>query len=351
MDACPSGGRFATHIRKLVRCVLACVVVVSGIALLSPSMTRVAGQPAPPSPEPISPIAEAEVTDTAKVALGESLFHDHRLSRGDVVACDSCHTLDQAGDDRRERATGIDGRPLDFNTPTIFNAALNSRFNWRGNFRTLQEQNEAVLLDPRVMGTNWDELLAKLRADPTYETQFAAVYRARPERASVLDALAAFQRTLVTPNARFDRYLRGERNAITADEERGYRLFKAYGCAACHQGQNVGGNLFQKFGIFSDPFAARAYVTDADLGRFTITRQAIDRHVFRVPSLRNVAVSAPYFHDGRTASLAQAVEIMARTQLDRELTKQDVGFIVAFLGTLTGEYRGRSLESVAADTP
>jgi cytochrome c peroxidase len=339
------------HFRKLVRGALACAVVVSGTAHLPFLVTGVVGQPTPPSPEPITPIAKVEIADLAKVALGETLFHDRRLSRGNVVACVSCHTLDQAGDDQLERSSGIDGRPLDFNTPTIFNAALNFRLSWRGNFRTLQEQNEAVLLDSRIMDTNWNELLAKLRADPDYDAQFAAAYGARPERASVLDALAAFQRSLVTPNARFDRYLRGERNAITADEERGYRLFKAYGCSSCHQGQNIGGNLFQKFGIFSDPFAASANVNESNLGRFTITRQDADRHVFRVPSLRNVAVSAPYFHDGRTASLAQAVEVMARTQLDRELAKQDVDLIVAFLGTLTGKYRGRSLESAAEQTP
>jgi cytochrome c peroxidase len=330
---------------------MACAVVASGITFLTPFAARVAGQPAPPGPEPISPIAKAEVTDVAKLALGERLFHDRRLSRGNVVACDSCHILDQTGDDRVERSIGLDGRPLDFNTPTIFNAALNFRLNWRGNFRAIEEQNEAVLLDPRIMGTSWDELLAKLRTDPDYETQFAAVYGTLPERASVLDALAVFQRSLVTPNARFDRYLRGEPDAITADEERGYRLFKAHGCAACHQGRNVGGNLFQKFGIFSDPLAAGSDVTDADLGRFTITRRDADRQVFRVPSLRNVAVSAPYFHDGRTPSLAKAVEIMARTQLDRELAKQDIDFIVAFLGTLTGEYRGRPLQSAAARPP
>jgi cytochrome c peroxidase len=163
----------------------------------------------------------------------------------------------------------------------------------------------------------------------------------------VLDALAIFQRSLITPNARFDRYLKGERDAITADEERGYQLFKAYGCIACHQGANVGGNLFQKFGIFQDLFAGQKTLTKADLGRFTITGVESDRHVFRVPSLRNVAVTAPYFHDGRTASLADAVKIMARNQLGRELDQRDADLIVKFLGTLTGEYRGQPLTSAA----
>jgi cytochrome c peroxidase len=161
---------------------------------------------------------------------------------------------------------------------------------------------------------------------------------------NVLDALAAYQRSLTTPRARFDRYLAGERTSITADEERGYRLFKSYGCSACHQGVNVGGNLFQKFGIFSDPFTGRGAITQANLGRFAITGMESDRHVFRVPSLRNVAVTAPYFHDGRAATLEEAVEIMALNQLGREIAESDIDLIVKFLGTLTGEYRGRSLD-------
>jgi cytochrome c peroxidase len=283
------------------------------------------------------------------VALGEALFHERALSRGDVVACAFCHQIDRGGDDRRERASGANGRLHDFNVPTIFNAALNFRLNWRGNFRTLEEQNEAVLFDPRIMGTNWDELVGKLRVDANHERAFAAVYGGPPQRATVLDALAAFQRSLVTPNARFDRYLRGEYNAITAEEERGYHLFKAYGCIACHQGTNVGGNLFQKFGIFTDPFADRKHLTEGDLGLFVFTGREADRHVFRVPSLRNVAVTAPYFHDGRTTSLHEAVAIMGRFQLGRELPDGDIQLIVKFLGALTGEYRGRPLDKNAQD--
>ncbi|MEI8701019.1 MULTISPECIES: cytochrome-c peroxidase [unclassified Mesorhizobium] len=286
-------------------------------------------------------------SDQAKVALGESLFNDVRLSHDDVIACSGCHRLDLSGDDGRARSTAADGEPLDFNTPTVFNATLDFRLNWRGNFRTLEEQNEAALLDDRLMNTSWEELLPKLRSDPDYSQRFADVYGAAPGQAEVLDALAIFQRSLITPNARFDRYLKGERGAITADEEHGYQLFKAYGCIACHQGANVGGNLFQKFGIFQDPFAGQKTLSQADLGRFAITGAESDRHVFRVPSLRNVAVTAPYFHDGRTASLGQAVRIMARNQLGREIDQRDADLIVEFLGTLTGEYRGQPLTSAA----
>jgi cytochrome c peroxidase len=158
-----------------------------------------------------------------------------------------------------------------------------------------------------------------------------------------LDALVTYERSLITPNARFDRYLRGDREALTAEEQRGYQLFKAYGCIACHQGVNVGGNLFQKFGIFQDPVAPRRPGAAADLGRFLVTGAARDREVFRVPSLRNVALTAPYFHDGRAPTLEHAVITMARVQLGRTLTGEESGVIVQFLHSLTGEYQGRSL--------
>jgi cytochrome c peroxidase len=332
----PDSMSWATALRLLTATLL---------ALLSAAATSPGAAPEFPSDEPLAPIPPPEPVDTAKVALGRKLFDDARLSRDDVVACSSCHRLDRGGDDDRDRSPGTDGRPLDFNTPTIFNVALNFRLNWRGNYRTLEEQNEAVLLDPRLMGMTWDELLAKLRADPDYGRTFGSLYGTGPERASVLDALAAFQRSLLTPDSRFDRYLRGRHDAITADEERGYRLFKSYGCTACHQGANVGGNLFQKFGIFADPTARRGA---ADLGRFTITGNEEDRHVFRVPSLRNVAVTAPYFHGGATSLLSEATEIMARVQLGRDLPPQDVDLIVKFLATLTGEYQGRPLAADAA---
>jgi cytochrome c peroxidase len=298
-----------------------------------------ASQPGREQQEPISPVSPPESIDMAKIALGEALFRDVRLSRDGTAACTSCHRLDEGGDDGRARSIAADGGLLDFNSPTVFNAALNFRLNWRGNFRALEEQNEAVLLDPSLMNTSWEELLPKLRGEPTYADGFAAAYGSAPDRENVLDALGAFQRSLVTPDARFDRYLRGERSALTAEEVRGYELFMDYGCIACHQGANVGGNLFQKFGIFANPFANQETRSDGDLGRFTITGQERDRHVFRVPSLRNVALTAPYFHDGRTASLAEAVKIMAGSQLGRELPDPDIRSIVSFLNTLTGEYR------------
>jgi cytochrome c peroxidase len=299
--------------------------------------------------EPVTPVVSAENLDPAKIELGRKLFQDARVSGDNKLSCASCHHLDRSGDDYLPHSLGSDGQPLDFNAPTIFNATLNYRLNWRGNFRTIEEQNEAVLLDPRLMNTSWEEVLSKIRANPGYQSAFVAIYGTGPERPSVLDVLAIFQRSLLTPDAPFDEYLRGTQDALSADQQRGYQLFKSYGCAACHQGRNLGGNLLQKFGIFADPFAGRV-MTEADLGRYSVTHLESDRQVFRVPSLRNVSVTAPYFHDGRTSSLTDAVDTMARIQLGRELPGQDRDLIVAFLGTLTGKYQGRSLAASADRT-
>jgi cytochrome c peroxidase len=299
---------------------------------------------AAPVAEPVTAVPLPAIPEPAKVRLGERLFGDARLSGDGARSCASCHDLERGGGDGRDRPTGADGRPLDFNAPTVFNAALSFRLNWRGNFRSLEEQAEAVLLDARLMGTTWEELLGKLRADPTYRDAFVRAFGGDgPEPWQVLDALAAFQRSLLTPDARFDRWLRGEHGALAPEEERGYRLFKDYGCVACHQGVNVGGNLFQRFGVF----AARPATTEADLGRFAVTGEERDRGVFRVPSLRNVAATPPYFHDGGEPSLAGAVRTMVRSQLGRSMTEDEVDLVVRFLRTLTGEYRGRSV--AAAD--
>jgi cytochrome c peroxidase len=328
-----------------------CVLVTTSVGLHSqPTIDFGDASSIPLGDEPIAPVPRNVSLDAGKVRLGEMLFHDVRLSRGDMLACASCHVLAEGGDDNRARGPGLDGELLNFNAATVFNTALSFRFNWRGNFRTLEQQNEAVLLDRHLMNTTWQELLAKLRADAAYRDAFATVYGGDVTPAHVLDALATFQRSLTTPDARFDRYLRGEQGAITPEEERGYQLFKEFGCVACHQGMNVGGNLFQRFGIFHDPFAQWPIHT-ADLGRFTITGEAKDRFVFRVPSLRNVAVTAPYFHDGRAQTLEEAIVEMARSQLGRVLIGREIDQIASFLRTLTGEYRGRPLSDRAGSTP
>ena len=305
------------------------------------------GHPTASRAEPITPIPPPASPDPAKLRLGERLFHDPRLSRDGARACSSCHDLERGGADGLARSAGADGRPLDYNTPTVLNAALSFRLNWRGNFRTLEELTEAVLLSPRLMGTSWAEVIGRLRADPGYRAAFARTYGGDPAPPQVLDALGAFQRSLLTPDAPFDRFLRGERGALAPEQERGYGLFRAFGCIACHQGVNVGGNLFQRFGVFGERPAA----TPADLGRFTLTGEERDRQVFRVPSLRNVALTAPYFHDGSMPTLPGAVRAMARSQLGRTLSEEETDRIVQFLHSLTGERGGRPLAEDAPTHP
>ena len=293
--------------------------------------------------EPILPLPLTIELDPGRVALGEKLFNDPHLAHNNTLACSSCHQLEQGGGDGLPRSVTNNGEPDVINTPTIFNRGFNFRHTWRGAFRTLEEQAEADLENPRHAATTWEELLPKLAADDAYRTEFNRLYGAL-RKEHVLNAIATYERSLITPNAPFDRYLRGDVLAISAEQKHGYALFKSYGCISCHQGINVGGNLFQKFGLFEDYFRLRGGpITAADLGRYNVTQNELDRHVFRVPSLRNVAITGPYFHDGSIDRLDNVVETMARVQLGRKPPKSDVRAIVLFLESLTGEYQGRSL--------
>ena len=190
---------------------------------------------------------------------------------------------------------------------------------------------------PVELGSLWPDVIAKLYRDTGYSGQFAKLYEDGINRKNVKDAIAEFVKSLITPNSRFDRWLGGDRSALTAQEERGYELFKNYGCVSCHQGANVGGNMFQVFGVLNDYFKKRGNITDADLGRYVITGNEEDRHAFKVPSLRMAALTAPYLHDGTAATLRDAVDAMFEFQLGREAPDQDKEDIVAFIKTLAGE--------------
>ncbi len=300
--------------------------------------------------EPILPIPRVTGLDPAKIALGERLFHDVRLSRRQARSCATCHRVDRGGDDGRPRSLAADGRAYPRNTPTIFNVALNTRYHWDGHQRTLEAASESALLSPDKMSANWPDLLAELRNAADDVAAFRESYHEGPTREHVLDALVVYQRSLLTPDARFDQYLRGRSDALTAAEKRGYQLFKAYGCATCHQGVNAGGNMFQKFGIFPNGGTARNHDAD-DPGRFAITGMARDQRVFRVPSLRNVGVTAPYYHDGRIETLADAVDLMAQRQLGKVLEAEEIDLIVQFLHTLTGTYQGKLLSRPKEERP
>jgi cytochrome c peroxidase len=246
--------------------------------------------------------------------------------------------------DGQPRATAVYGQSRLRNTPTIFNVGLNFWFNWDGIVHTLEAHTERLLRNPAVMNTTWPELQGKLGRQADYISAFRAAYADGLTWNNVIAALVSFERSLVTPHSRFDRYLRGEQQALTAEEQQGYGLFKSYGCVACHQGMNIGGNMFAKFGVFQPPNGG-SEEDIVDRGRYNVTHRPQDVQVFRVPSLRNVAMTAPYFHDGRAPTLAVAVDTMARVQLDKELTTEEVGLIVQFLQTLTGDYRNAPIRA------
>jgi cytochrome c peroxidase len=262
--------------------------------------------------------------DPSRLALGERLFADPRLSADGSRACISCHDIRTNGASANRLDKAIEGTQLPLNTTTVFNASLSFRLNWEGSFRTLEAQAESALENQRAMGRSIDEVVGKLRADPNMQHQFREAYGHAPDRGSLLDAIATYEQSLLTPGSRFDRWLGGDAAALSAEEQTGYGLFKSLGCVSCHQGVNVGGNLFERHGIFH-PLASPK------------------PEILRVPSLRNVATTPPYFHDGSAATLSEAVRRMGTAQLDRTLSDEQIKAIVAFLNTLTGTYRGASV--------
>ncbi|HZW26781.1 MAG TPA: cytochrome-c peroxidase [Gallionella sp.] len=293
--------------------------------------------------EPILPLPAVPPLPSGKVALGDKLFHDPRLSHDDSIACASCHILSKGGVDQSRFSVGIYGAVGDVNAPTVFNSALNIAQFWDGRAGSLEEQAIGPVHNPVEMGSNWTEVIAKLRADKEYPALFKREYPDGISPANIAEAIATFERSLVTPNAKFDRHLRGEKDALSGEEQEGYRRFVNHGCVSCHQGVAVGGNMFQRFGVMGDYFKGRTS-RKADMGRFNVTGLEEDRHVFKVPSLRNVAVTQPYFHDGSARTLSDAVRVMGKYQLGKDLSDEDVRLIVAFLSTLTGEWQGRVLK-------
>lgn len=313
------------------------------------SATLAAGSAVPQPNEPLVAMPSPPTLDPGKVALGARLFEDRRFARDNSLSCASCHNLAQGGIDTRAGSRtfseAIGGVRHVFNTPTVYNAGLNYRQQWSGGARTLEELVDKVVNSPLVFDSTWAAVLGKLASDKALAAEFQRTYPGRGlTRDTVEDSLATFQRSLLTPS-RFDRYLGGDRAAISADERRGYERFKAYGCVGCHQGVNIGGNMLQRFGAMNDYFADRAKAglppSPGDEGRFRVTRRADDLHVFKVPSLRNVALTAPYFHNGSASTLEEAVDVMFRYQLGRPAPPEDLALIVKFLDSLTGDRFGK----------
>lgn len=293
--------------------------------------------------EPITPIPLDLKLDKRKVALGRRLFHDPQLSSGNRISCAHCHNLATGGVDGLMHPVGTSKTDGEIDTPTVFNSGFNFRLFWDGRAATLEDQIEFPMNNPCEMGSTWDEIIAKLQMDKDYRRDFADIYKENIKPRTVKDAIATFERSLITPNSKFDRYLRGDKQALDSSELAGYDLFKSLGCISCHQGMNVGGNMYEKLGLIEDYFRNRGNLHKVDLGRYNLTKDEKDRFEFRVPSLRNVALTAPYLHDASASTLDASVIIMGKYQLGVDLHEEEVAKIVKFLNTLTGEYDGKLL--------
>jgi cytochrome c peroxidase len=286
---------------------------------------------------PFAPLPPPQPVDAARVQLGKALFRDPRLSADGKVSCSTCHDVARGGDDDRPVAIGIGGKAGRLNTPTVLNSSLSLAQFWDGRAATLEDQISWPLQSPIEMGSSLERARAALAADPSTVRRFAAAYADGLTSANLVDALVTYERALLTPGSPFDRYLAGDSGALTPAALEGFELFQRLGCVSCHQGRNLGGNMYQRFGVMGDYFSDRGRVTEADFGRYNVTGREQDRYRFKVPTLRNVAVTAPYFHDGSTSTLNAAVAIMLRYQLGRPVREEEVAKLVAFLESLTGE--------------
>jgi cytochrome c peroxidase len=283
-------------------------------------------------PLPETAVSSEHPTSQAKIALGKSLYMDTRLSTNNKLSCNSCHDLAKFGVDNEPTSPGHEGKRGGRNSPSSFNAALHIAQFWDGRAKDVEAQALGPILNPIEMGMESEaKLVEKLKRDPKTVAAFKAAF---PDQADALtyknigEAIGAFERTLITPS-RFDQYLKGDDNALTPAEKAGGKLFVQTGCTACHLGSTVGGQMYQKLGLVKD------YPT-TDMGRYELTKLESDKKIFKVPSLRNVAKTGPYFHDGSVKTLEEAVSKMAEYQLGKNLSKDEVASIVTFLNTLTG---------------
>ncbi len=283
--------------------------------------------------EPIQPIVAAKPKNPALVELGKKLYFDPRLSTSGFISCNSCHNLSMGGTDNLKTSIGHNWQKGPINAPTVLNSSMNVAQFWDGRAADLKAQAGGPIANPGEMAFTHELAVDVLQSIPAYVAEFKTAFASdKVDIDKVTRAIAAFEETLVTPNSRFDKWLKGDKKALNADEIAGYRLFKSSGCVACHNGPAVGGNSFQKMGVV-EPYKA----TSPAEGRSAVTGKDADRFNFKVPTLRNVELSYPYFHDGEAATLKEAVSTMGRIQLGKKFTDDETTKIVAFLKTLTGD--------------
>lgn len=276
---------------------------------------------------PIQPLPKIKTIDHDWRLLGQALFHSTLLSKDNTISCASCHMITLGGDDGFAVSTGVNDQLGQRNSPTVLNAVFNFRQFWDGREQNLALQIEGPVHNPVEMATSWPEVIAKLKADPYFLSAFKNISRLGVTKPNIVKALVTFEQSLVTPNAPIDRYLLGEKQALSQQQIRGLDKFIRFGCATCHQGKNIGGNFYQKLGRLDEiPVKLKL-----DLGLYEFSKDPADKFTFKVPSLRNVAETGPYFHNGSVATLSEAITIMAKTQLGMDISTQDNEDIVALL--------------------
>ena len=300
-------------------------------------------------------------TTPDKVELGKMLYFDTRFSATGTVSCFSCHNVMEGGDDHRLSSIGVHGQKGGRNSPTVYNAAFHSVQFWDGRAPSLEEQAKGPVVNPVEMGMkDLDEAISRLRAIPGYKPYFDKVYGAGDSVTvdNAAKAVAAYERTLITPNSAYDRYVKGDKKALNAQQVRGMQAFDSVGCTSCHSGPAFNGpalppgqGFFMKFPTYTDNAYIAKYKLDADPGRFEATKKPEDKHMWRVPTLRNLSYTAPYFHNGSVGSLDEAVLVMGKTQLNKTLNAGEVGDIVAFLGALDGEFPQQTMPRLPATPP
>ncbi|PSJ17188.1 cytochrome-c peroxidase [Nitrosomonas supralitoralis] len=283
--------------------------------------------------EPIQPIKAAKVTNPEMVELGKMLFFDPRLSKSGFISCNSCHNLSMGGTDNIKTSIGHNWHQGPINAPTVLNSSMSLAQFWDGRAKDLKEQAGGPIANPGEMASEHTLAVEVIQSIPQYRGYFAKAFGSdKVDIDRITTAIAAFEETLVTPGSRFDKWLEGDKKALNQQELEGYQLFKSNGCTGCHNGPAVGGALYQKFGVFH-PYETKSKIE----GRKAVTGKDTDLNVFKVPTLRNIELTYPYFHDGEAETLEDAVKIMGKLQLDREFNKKEIDSIVAFLKTLTGE--------------
>ncbi len=280
-----------------------------------------------------------------KVELGKKLFFDPRLSKTANVSCNSCHNVSLSGDDSRPTSVGIRGQLGGRNAPTVWNAALNTVQFWDGRAATLKDQAKGPLTNPIEMGMESHEAVVnRLKSIPGYVEEFKKIYSDKDSLTieNVAEAIASFEETLVVKNSAYDRYIKGDKTALSPEAKKGFDTFNSMGCVTCHSGANfsgpatkVGTGFYMKFPVFPDATIESKYRFSKDLGRFEVTKIESDKFTYRVPSLRNVAMTAPYFHNGSVNDLKEAIRIMAKVQLNRTIDEGELNSIAAFLGSLS----------------